>query len=121
MLPVTLYFPAGIQTTPPPAFSAAWIALWIAVVASFTPVLSALYGGSVTTQLATTMSLVANCGMMMRGVPFGTPPGVGDGPGVGVFVGGAGVFVRVGVFVGPPGPVRVMSSNQMAPVGLPST
>ena len=40
--------------------------------------------------------------------------GVGDGPTVGVFVGGSGVEV------GPPGPTNEISSNQMSPVGEPS-
>src|SRR5512140_2095926 len=61
--------------------------------------------------------------------------GVGEGPTAGVFVGGTGVFVLVevgdgptvgvlvggsGVAVGPPGPTREMSSNQISPVGEPS-
>src|SRR5512133_1751953 len=111
MLPVTLYFPAGIQTTPPPASSAAWMAFWIAFVASFTPVLSALKGGSVTTQLATTISLDGKTGAITRGIP--------TAPGIGVLVGGIGVFVFVGVTTGPPCASEI-SSNQMSPVGAPS-
>src|SRR5574339_182823 len=111
MLLVILYLPAGIQTTPPPASSAAWMALWIAFVASLAPVLSALNGASVTTQPATTMSLDGKMGLITRGVP--SPPGIG------VFVGGATVPVFVGVTMGPPCS-REMSSNQMSPVGEPS-
>ncbi len=39
---------------------------------------------------------------------------------IGVLVGGTGVSVFAGVAVGPPGPSREMSSNQMSPVGEPS-
>src|SRR5512133_1510101 len=94
MLPVILYFPAGIQTTPPPASSAAWMALWMAFVASFTPVLSALYGAPVTSQLATTISLDGNTGVNTRGDTSG--------------------------FDGMPRSFNEMSSNQISPVGEPS-
>src|SRR5512138_5748 len=93
MLPVTLYFPAGIQTTPPPASSAAWMALWIAFVESFTPVLSALKGDAVTSQLATTISLVGKTVLNTRG----------DTSVCGMFFS-----------------FNEMSSNQISPVGVPS-